>query len=226
MLFANKHLMMRRRRCRRGRSTQAGALRAKLSVVLEKGEDMNLTPRHSRGAGPLDLFRREMDTMFQRFFGEPGDGGALTSAGHGWTPHVDVADRDKELVVKADLPGVKPEDVDVRVEDGVLTLRGERHEEKQANENEYHRVERFVGRFYREIPLPSGADLDHIQANSAHGVLTITIPKKPEVQPRRIPIKGHPGQAEPAAQPGTAEAAVNAAQPQGNKTNPAPQKKG
>jgi len=131
--------------------------------------------------------RQEMDRLLQHYgSNREGDG----HAARGWTPQIDVSERNNELVVRADLPGVDPKDVDITVHDDTLILSGEKREEKEQNERNVHRVERFVGRFYRSIPLPRGADLDKIQAHSDKGVLTVTVPTKQEAQPRRIQVKG------------------------------------
>ena len=140
-----------------------------------------------RTTGVLDPFRVEMEDLFQRFFGPAeGEGNGLTKV---WAPRVDVVETEKEVLVKAELPGVDPKEVELTVHDGVLTLRGEKKDEKEEKKKEYHRVERFFGQFYREVPLPAGADAEKITATSAQGVITIAIPKKPEIQPKKIAIK-------------------------------------
>ena len=138
----------------------------------------------------FDQMRNEMDDMFQRFFGLPAEAKS-NDGGNVWAPHVDVSETDKAFLVKADLPGVDPKDVEVNVRDGVLTVRGEKKEQKEEKHKNYHRVERFVGQFYRSIPLPTGVDEENVQASTAKGVLTVTIPKKPEAQPKKIAVKAH-----------------------------------
>jgi HSP20 family protein len=134
----------------------------------------------------LQPFRQEMEELFQRFFGPEEGGNGTTIA---WAPRVDVEETDKEFVVKADLPGVDPKDVEVSLTDGSLVIKGEKKEVKEEKRKNYHRVERFAGQFYREIPLPAGADAEKIAAASAKGVVTVTIPKKPEAQPKKIAVK-------------------------------------
>jgi HSP20 family protein len=131
--------------------------------------------------------RKEFDDAFRRFFGasfELNGNGKTT-----WTPHVDVTESDKSVVVKADLPGVDAKDVEITIEDGVLTLKGEKKEEREEKQKNYRRMERFVGTFYRAIPLPTGMDDGNVTANSAKGVITITVPKKPSAQPKKVAVK-------------------------------------
>ena len=138
--------------------------------------------------GPLELMRREMDDVFQRFFGVPLEGNGHEGT-QPWVPQVDVEETDKEILVKADLPGVEPKDVEVSVAEGSLILKGEKKAEKEEKKKNYYRMERYQGSFYRAIPLPPGTDPDKIGATSSKGVVTITIPKKPEVMPKKIPVK-------------------------------------
>jgi HSP20 family protein len=130
--------------------------------------------------------RQEMEQLFRRFFGVPA--GAGRGAGPSWEPRVDIEETDTEMLFKVDLPGIDAKDVDLAVTEGMLVLRGER-KEPRGNGKTFHQTERFVGPFYREIPLPPGTDSDRIDAASARGVLTITVPKKPEVQTKKIAIK-------------------------------------
>jgi len=141
------------------------------------------------GVGLLDEMRREFDSMVTRFFG---DGVAATdeeTSRFVWTPRVDVSETDKALMIKADLPGVAPEDLEVSISNGALIIRGEKREEKKEEKEDYKRSERFVGRFYRSIPLPEGCDAERIDAKTAKGVVTVTIPKKPAAQPKKIAVK-------------------------------------
>ena len=135
----------------------------------------------------LEPFRREMDDLFQRFFGP--NTAELAEVAPTWAPRVDVEESDKEIVVKADLPGGEPKDIDITVVDGALVLKGEKKEEKEEKKKNYHRIERFVGQFYREIPLPPGADADKITASTSKGVIAVTIPMKPEAQPKKVTVR-------------------------------------
>jgi HSP20 family protein len=150
---------------------------------------MNLMPW--RRGGQMDLFQqfqREMDQVMQRFFGEA-EGGAGRTDLVAWAPRVDVEEDDKQFIVKADVPGVDPKDVEVSVIENALVLRGQKKEEREEKKKNYHRVERFEGQFYRVIPLPLGIEADNIQAKSANGVVTVTIPKKAEAQPKKITVQ-------------------------------------
>jgi HSP20 family protein len=143
--------------------------------------------RQRNGGGFLEPFRQEMESVFERFFGEhfPEVGKVAQT----WAPRVDIEETEKEILVKADLPGVDPKDVEITVNEGALILKGEKKEEHEEKKKNFHSVERFVGKFYREIPLPSGTDPENIAAVTSKGVITVTIPKKPEAQPKKIAVK-------------------------------------
>jgi len=134
---------------------------------------------------PLVSLRREVDRLFDDFFRAPMLGAGLARAAS-W-PSVEVKDTDREIRVTAELPGMTEKDVELLVEDGMLTLRGERKSETQDEERGYS--ERFYGRFERRLGLPSGVDAAGCKAAFRDGVLTVTLPKSPEAQRgRRIPI--------------------------------------
>jgi HSP20 family protein len=109
--------------------------------------------------------------------------------GGSWAPLVDIYERDGNLELKAELPGVDPKDVDVRVENNVLTLRGERKFGNEVKRDNYHRVERAYGTFSRSFTLPSAIDTENIKAEYREGVLHLTLPQKEEAKPRQISIK-------------------------------------
>jgi HSP20 family protein len=141
---------------------------------------------YRRGVNLFDSFRREMEDLFDRFVGDDGANGHTTAA---WAPRVDVEETDKDFLVKADLPGVDPKDVEIQVVDNVLTIRGAKEEKKEEKKKSYHRMERFCGSFYRAIMLPAGADAEKLAATSGNGVVIVTVPKKPEAQPRKIAVQ-------------------------------------
>ena len=135
--------------------------------------------------GEDSLLQNHMNRLFENAWkGWPGD--ALGTSN--WNPPVDIYESEGELTVNLDLPGVDPDNVEVSVENNVLTIRGERRfEEKQDKEN-YHRVERSYGSFARSFTLSTRVDADKIRANYNAGVLTITLPKAEAAKPKKIQI--------------------------------------
>ena len=106
-----------------------------------------------------------------------------------WTPPVDVAEDEKEYVIKAELPEVKKEDVKVSVENGLLSISGERKFEKEEKNKKYHRVERAYGFFSRSFSLPDAVDADQVKADFKEGMLTIHVPKSERARPKQIEVK-------------------------------------
>ena len=106
-----------------------------------------------------------------------------------WSPSVDITENKDSFALLADIPGVKPEDIEVSMDNGVLTVKGERKTEDKTEKDDYRRVERQYGMFYRRFTLPETANADKIEAHSEHGVLKITIPKQEVAQAKRITIK-------------------------------------
>ncbi len=134
----------------------------------------------------LNQFRRDMD----RFYEAPGEGDETSSiATSDWIPAVDIRETDTAFEIHADIPGVDPKDIDVHMENGILTIKGERQSESKEEHEGYKRIERSRGSFYRRFSLPDTADADKITAKSNHGVLEITIPKQEKVQPRKISVE-------------------------------------
>lgn len=131
----------------------------------------------------LTQLQRELD----RFRGENDDGNGRVATAE-WTPAVDIKEEENRFVIHADIPGVKPEDIDISMENGVLTLKGEKHTEAKTEKDNYKRVERIYGSFYRRFSLPDTADNDAISATSSHGVLDIVIPKREAVKPKKISV--------------------------------------
>jgi HSP20 family protein len=143
-------------------------------------------------SNPFGVMRRmheEMDRAFADVFGS-GGGGSAGAQSATWAPAVDVSERQGNLVVHAELPGVKPEDVQVEVENDTLVLSGHRQQSEQHEEGGVHRRERVFGSFYRAIPLPEGTDTEKARAQFNHGVLEVTVPmpQQRQSQSRRIPI--------------------------------------
>jgi HSP20 family protein len=106
-----------------------------------------------------------------------------------WTPAVDIKEQDDAFVIVADIPGVDPKDIEVHMENGVLSIKGERESEKKEEKEGYKRVERSYGSFYRRFSMPETADASKINAKSKNGVLEITIPKQEKEQPRKIKVE-------------------------------------
>ncbi len=107
----------------------------------------------------------------------------------GWTPRVDIYEDEEGLALRFELAGVEPKDVDIRFENGVLTLRGERKLEREDKRENYHRLELSYGTFTRSFSLPGTIDAEKIRADSKNGVLTVHLPKKPEAKPKSIQVK-------------------------------------
>jgi len=107
----------------------------------------------------------------------------------GWTPAVDIFEDEEGLSLRFDLAGVEPKDVDIRFENGVLSIKGERKLEKEEKKENYHRVELAYGAFNRSFSLPGTLDPEKIKAESKNGVLTVHLPKKPEAKPKSIQVK-------------------------------------
>jgi HSP20 family protein len=130
---------------------------------------------------------REFNALARRgnLFGKEWEG-ALPSTS--WNPSVDVFETEHEVVFKAELPGMNTKDIDVRLENNVLTLKGERHFEKETKEENYHRVEREYGTFSRSFALPTVVNADKVTAEYKDGVLKIVLPKKEEVTAKPITI--------------------------------------
>jgi HSP20 family protein len=132
----------------------------------------------------LSSIQNELNRLFGRTFtGEVGEREAA------WVPAVDIAETQERFLITAELPGVEPDDVDISVENSVLTLRGERKFYRETREDDFHRIERRFGAFARSITLPSTADPERINASFDAGLLTIEVPKREEAKPRKIQVK-------------------------------------
>ncbi len=134
----------------------------------------------------LTTFREEMDKLWNRFFGEwPSK---EPSRGE-WAPSLDVSETKDNIVVKAEVPGMDAKDIDISLTNDVLTVKGEKKQEKEEKEENYHRIERSYGAFSRSIRLPREVQSDKIKANYKNGVLKITLPKSEEAKKKEIKIK-------------------------------------
>lgn len=137
----------------------------------------------------LDTFQADMNRLFDGFFGRRD-----TAGGNGytrrWIPAMDLVETDDELVLRADLPGLDRNDIEIEVKDNTLTISGERKAEHEEKGGGFHRVERASGRFSRSLDLPRGIDAGRVGANFDRGVLEVRIPKPEERQPTRVEIRG------------------------------------
>ncbi len=135
----------------------------------------------------FDRFTKELNALNPRS-GEEGDDSRVVTGR--WAPSVDVREESGQFVLVADIPGVDPKDIEITMDNSVLTVKGERKLEQRDEKQGYSRIERVYGSFYRRFSLPDSADAERISAKGEHGVLTITIPKKEKAQPRRITVGG------------------------------------
>lgn len=149
---------------------------------------MNLmhTPQQRPGQS---LVQDEFKQLFERFFNlNEGNGDESSVVTSQWSPRVDIREEPGRFVILADLPGVEPQDVEVLMDKGILSIKGERKSEVTRQTDRYSRIERRYGVFHRRFALPDSADPDGITANGRNGVLEISIPKRPETTPRRIQV--------------------------------------
>lgn len=143
----------------------------------------------------LEPFRglSTLQDQFNRLFNESFRNHADESAMTAWAPAVEIYETPNELVVKADLPEVDEKDIDVRVENNLLTIRGERKFEKSVSEDNYLRVERTYGTFSRSFSLPNSVNPEAIAAEYKNGVLKVTLPKREESKPRQVKVAVNAG---------------------------------
>jgi HSP20 family protein len=130
-----------------------------------------------------------LQDQINRLFNETSDRSSEEANLTAWAPAVDIFETEQNLVVKADLPDIKPEELDIRVENNILTIRGERKFEKKVNESDYLRVERSYGAFSRSFSLANTVNTEAIQAEYKNGVLTLSIPKREEAKPKQIKVR-------------------------------------
>ena len=130
--------------------------------------------------------REEMNRIFE---------GALTSRGEekdmaasNWTPSVDIHENENELVLLAEVPGIEDKNIEIKIENNTLSIQGERKIENETKEENYHRIERSYGSFYRSFTLPHSINQDNIKAEHDNGVLRISMPKKPELKPKKVKV--------------------------------------
>lgn len=134
----------------------------------------------------LVTLREKMNRLFEEAYSARGEERNLVSSS--WTPSVDIYETENQLVLSVEVPGIKDENIEIKIEDSTLSLRGERKFEKETKEENYHRIERAYGSFYRSFSLPPYIDQDKIEAEHENGVLKITMPKKHEAKPRQVKV--------------------------------------
>ncbi|NIS61516.1 MAG: Hsp20 family protein [Proteobacteria bacterium] len=146
--------------------------------------DKELTPW--RPFGELSSLRREMDRLWENFFGER----PLTRMWEReWTPSLDVSETKDNFVVKAEVPGIDAKDIDISLTGDVLTIKGEKRQEREEKEEDYHLVERSYGSFSRSVRLPAEVESSKIKASYKNGILNITLPKSEKVKAKEVKIK-------------------------------------
>ncbi|MGM0563066.1 MAG: Hsp20/alpha crystallin family protein [Pseudomonadota bacterium] len=138
---------------------------------------------------PYDLVSQLNNEMSRLFNAPRGDGGEAEARNAQWRPAVDVRENSEGYSIVLDVPGVKPEDIEITVDDGELVIQGSREAADKSESETFCKVERISGTFYRRFRLPDTANAEAIAASSEHGVLTVHIPKQEKAQPRKIAVK-------------------------------------
>ena len=169
----------------------------------------SLAPRGALGADSFLALHREMDRLFDSFLRDtnlPSLAGAAGGSPMVAMPRIDVSETDREIRIEAELPGVKEKDVDIELVDDMLSIRGEKTEDKEERNKGYHVKERSYGSFARSMRLPFNADPDQVKASFSNGVLTVTVPKPQEAKGhgRKIQIHGAESQSGTSSTPKTA----------------------
>jgi HSP20 family protein len=136
----------------------------------------------------LNGLQNEMNRLFNTFFDQPAGTGRGAAPSRRWIPPMDLVETADHYVLRADLPGLSDDDVNVQLEDNVLTISGERKTHHDEHEEGYHRIERAFGSFTRSLALPDGVDPDGVQADFDRGVLEVRIPKPEQKKPRQVQI--------------------------------------
>lgn len=140
------------------------------------------------GLSDMAVLQNRLNSIFSDFSRSLEGDSETLSAGN-FIPAVDVYEDSQKVVLKLEVPGIRPDDLDIRVEGRTLTVRGERKFESEEKEENFHRIERRYGTFTRSFTLPATVDTDSIDAQSADGVLTVSLAKKPEAKPKQITVK-------------------------------------
>ena len=134
----------------------------------------------------LDSFRREMDNLWSKFFGEAPLARTFTEE---WSPTVDISERKNDYLIKAEHPGVDEKDVSVSISADILTIKGEKKKEEEEKDEHHYRADRYYGSFERSFRIPTGVKADKIDATFDKGVLKVTVPKAEEAKKKEITVK-------------------------------------
>jgi HSP20 family protein len=146
---------------------------------------MKLVPFFGRSEVPTTT------RLFEELFNDFPFSGSMLESRERWVPSVDIMEKDGNLILRAELPGLNEKDIELKLEGNTLMLKGERKMENEDKKGTYHRVESFYGSFTRSFRLPDTVDSGKINAEYKNGILTVNIPQKPEVRPREIPVSVH-----------------------------------
>jgi HSP20 family protein len=159
-----------------------------MALNLLRRNDSQLPAKHQASNDPFHMLRREMNRLFEDF-SRGFDIAPFEDTE--WMPQIDISETDKELQVSAELPGLDEKDIDVTINKDMLTIRGEKKEEKEEGDRNYHRVERSYGTFVRQIALPADVQSDKADAKFSKGVLKITLPKSEQTEKgtKKIDVK-------------------------------------
>ena len=148
---------------------------------------MNLAPWKQRGSldvfQDLEDFQKEMNRLFESRWPAKANGNSF------WAPPVDIIDEKDHIRIRADLPGLKKEDIEVSADNGILTIKGEKKEEKETKEKDYVRSERYYGAFHRSFSLPTGVDAQKVNASYKDGVLEVALPKREDAKPKQVKVE-------------------------------------
>ena len=134
----------------------------------------------------LVTLREKMNRVFEEAFTSRGEDKEMVAST--WTPSVDIYESENELTLTAEVPGIEDKDIEIKIENSTLAIQGERKFEKETKEENYHRIERSYGSFFRSFTLPRNVDQDKIKAEYDTGVLRISMPKKPELKPKKVKV--------------------------------------
>jgi HSP20 family protein len=154
---------------------------------------MALIPWRNKGRdgvlAPLSDLRQEIDRMFESFARNPWGSLSELSSSRDWFPPVDVVENDKEVIVRAEVPGVDPKDLDISITGDRLTISGEKKECHERKDKDFYQCETRYGAFNRTVDLPSEVDADQVQAEHSHGVLTVRLTKTAAAATKKIEVK-------------------------------------